>query len=65
MIKEPKVKKILTIGEASEMLGVTVTTLRKWDKNGHFKALRIGTRKGVGDRRYRLEDIKKYLIADK
>ncbi|MGD9129270.1 MAG: helix-turn-helix domain-containing protein [Candidatus Woesebacteria bacterium] len=54
-------KKLLTIKEAAELLKVNTETLRRWDNQGKLKAVRIGSRKGVGDRRYRQEDIKKYL----
>ena len=46
-------EKLLTLEEASEILGVSKITLRRWDKSGKFKALRtIG-----GARRYSEEDI--------
>lgn len=41
--------KLLTIKRAAELLGVTPLTLRRWDKNGRLKAIRVGSR---GDRRY-------------
>lgn len=41
--------KLLRIKKASELLGVTPLTLRRWDKNGRLKAIRVGSR---GDRRY-------------
>lgn len=53
--------KLLTIGQAAKMLGVTTTTLRVWDKSGELTALRVGTRRGKGDRRYKYEDIQAYL----
>lgn len=53
--------KLLTIGQAANMLGVSTRTLRVWDKSGELPALRIGTRKGKGDRRYRPEEIEAYL----
>ena len=48
-------KKMLTIGEAAHVLGVTTTTLRNWDKKGLLKpdALTHG-----GNRRYKLESLK-------
>ena len=33
-------KKLISIKEASVMLGVTPLTLRNWDKNGKLKAMR-------------------------
>lgn len=41
--------KLITIKKASELLGVTSLTLRRWDKSGRLKAIRVGSR---GDRRY-------------
>lgn len=41
--------KLLTIKQASELLGVTPLTLRRWDKSGRLMAVRVGSR---GDRRY-------------
>ena len=33
-------KSYITIKEAAEILGVSPMTLRRWDKNGKFKAFR-------------------------
>lgn len=41
--------KLLRIKKASELLGVTPLTLRRWDKSGRLRAIRVGSR---GDRRY-------------
>ncbi|RUM61469.1 MAG: IS607 family transposase, partial [Persephonella sp.] len=35
-------KKLLRIGEASQILGVSVSTLRRWEKEGKLKPIRIG-----------------------
>lgn len=40
------------------MLRVHIETLRRWDKEGLLKAIIINAR---GDRRYRIEDILKYI----
>lgn len=53
--------RLLKIKEAAILIGVTPVTLRRWDDIGHFKAVRVGVRRGVGDRRYRKEDIENYL----
>ncbi len=50
--------KLLTIKQASDVLNVHVETLRRWDKSGKLKAVRVNER---GDRRYRLEDINKFI----
>lgn len=41
--------KLLRIKDASELLGVTPLTLRRWDESGRLRAIRVGSR---GDRRY-------------
>jgi molybdopterin-binding protein len=47
----------LRIGEAAEMLGVSVETLRRWERDG-----RIGARRtGGGQRLVRLEDVRRLL----
>lgn len=46
--------KLITIKVAADLLGVTITTLRRWDKNGQLPAIRPV--KG-SHRLYRLEDI--------
>ncbi len=53
-MKKKSLPGLLTITEVSEMLKVHPNTLRKWDKKGILKAVRIGQRR---DRRYRKEDI--------
>jgi len=58
----PKTKselpKLLTIKQAAEILNVHVETLRRWDKRGKLKAIRVNER---GDRRYRPENIEKLI----
>lgn len=58
MQKEEKGKKILTIREVSELFGVHQQTLRRWDKEGKLKAIRVGK---VGHRKYRKSDVDKLL----
>lgn len=50
-----KMNKLLSIGQASQLLGVTIQTLRNWDKKGLLKPDELT--KG-GDRRYKLETLK-------
>jgi len=52
---------LLTIRQVADKLSVHVETLRRWDKQGKLKAMRVGSRRGVGDRRYKREDVEKYL----
>ena len=47
-------KKLLTIREAAQILGVHIETLRRWDKDHKLHAVRIGER---GHRRYKREEI--------
>ncbi|MBU1000088.1 helix-turn-helix domain-containing protein [Patescibacteria group bacterium] len=58
----PKTKdelpKLLTIRQAAEILNVHVETLRRWDKSGKLKAIRVNDR---GDRRYKPEDLEKLM----
>jgi predicted site-specific integrase-resolvase len=46
--------RLVTIGEASEMLGVSITTLRRWDKAGRFTAEKTAS----GHRRYDISKLK-------
>lgn len=52
---------LLTINQAAKILNVKPQTLRRWDTLGILKAVRVGTRRGVGDRRYRKQDIEAYI----
>lgn len=51
-------RKLLTIQQAADILGVHPNTLRNMDNRGELKAIRFGAR---GDRRYLKSDINKYL----
>ena len=52
--------KLLKIRKAAEMLGVNPETLRRWDRDGSFKAIRIGKR---GHRMYDESEILKKISA--
>lgn len=55
MIEEqPIEEKLLTIGQAAEILGVSVDTLRRWDKSGKLVAIR---KRGGVHRYYRQKDL--------
>ncbi len=45
---------LITIGEAAELLGVSIMTLRRWDENGRLKAVR---NKPSSDRYYRRKEL--------
>lgn len=55
-------EELLTLKQTAQILKVNEQTLRRWDKEGRLKAVRIGSRRGVGDRRYRMEDIRKIVF---
>ena len=62
MVKDDKrLPELLTIRQVAKILNVHPTTLRRWDKKGKLKAIRVGTRRGVGERRYHREDIIKVI----
>ena len=61
MIKDAVIE-LLTLKETAKILKVHPATLRRWDKQGILRAVRVGKRKGVGDRRYRKSDIETYLL---
>lgn len=55
---DPGSLSLLTLREASDLLGCHPNTLRKWDIDGILKAVRVGTR---NDRRYRRSDIERFV----
>ena len=50
--------KMVSIKKASEILGVSTSTLRRWDDEGKLKPHRTGTR---GHRRYDTDELKDYM----
>lgn len=50
--------KLLTIRQTAEILNVHVGTLRRWDKSGKLKAIKLNDR---GDRRYNQEDVENFI----
>ena len=49
---------VLTLQQACNVLNCHPNTLRNWDNQGLLKAIRFGNRR---DRRYKKEDIVKFL----
>lgn len=49
---------LITIQEAAEMLGLHPETLRRWDRSGRLKAVKVNER---GDRHYVKEEVLKLL----
>lgn len=53
---------LLKIREAALLLGVNPETLRRWDRDGKLKAIKVSKR---GDRRYSKKDIEKFIKQNK
>jgi excisionase family DNA binding protein len=51
----------LSIGEAAQLLKVSIGTLRRWDRIGHLIPIRLHPR---SPRRYRRSDIEALLDTD-
>jgi len=49
---------LLTIGQTSKLLGVSIDTLRRWDKSGKFSSVRISA---GGNRYYRKSDVDLFI----
>ena len=54
----PNLRAFITIPQAADIIGVSPTTLRNWDRAGKLKAVRIPANRY---RLYRGEDIKAFL----
>lgn len=50
--------KLLTISQASEMIGVSIQTLRRWDNSSKLSSVR---KKATGHRYYKKDDIENYI----
>lgn len=51
-------KNLLRIGEAVKLLGVSIDTLRRWDRGGKFLSVRVSS---AGNRYYRRADIDLFI----
>lgn len=58
-------EELLTIKQVATIMNVTPQTLRRWDKSGLLKAVRVGVRRGIGDRRYVKSDVRDYISTIK
>ncbi len=61
MKRDPEIK-LLDIGEASVFLGISVDTLRRYDKYGKLPAIRLAT---GGKRMYKKEDLERFIKGRK
>ncbi len=57
-VKLDDLPELLTIDEVSKLLRVSKITLKRWGKKGKLPAIRINSR---GDRRYRKEEVMRFL----
>ena len=57
-VKEKPLEMMLTTRQVADFLQVSVCTVRRWSDKGLLKFYRIGSR---GDRRYRREDVLRFL----
>ncbi len=53
---------MLTVRDVGQLLSIHVNTVRRWSKKGLLRAYRISSR---GDRRFRREDIERFLEQSK
>ena len=60
MVTDQLPNNLLTIKQVSELLNIHPNTLRRWCEEGKIPVVRVTTR---GDRRFRREDIQRYLEA--
>jgi len=51
-------KVMLTITDVGQLLGLHISTVRRWDNSGILRAYHIGPR---GDRRFKREDVDRFL----
>jgi excisionase family DNA binding protein len=58
MLPKDEIMPMLTVKDVARLLHIHVNTARRWSDQGILKSYRITRR---GDRRFRLEDITRYL----
>ncbi len=57
-VDEELTDSMLTVGEVAQLLHIHTNTVRRWSDRGFIMAYRISRR---GDRRFRREDIARFL----
>jgi excisionase family DNA binding protein len=58
MVTDNQLGSLLTVGEVAQLLHIHNNTVRRWSDQGIIKAYRISRR---GDRRFKREDIARFL----
>ena len=58
--EDSRTDELLRIGAVATLLGVTVETVRNWDRAGKLNPIRLPS----GERRYRRADIEAILASD-
>jgi len=56
-----EINPMLTTSDVARLLNVHMNTVRRWSNQGVLRAYRIGSR---GDRRFRREDIDRFLAEE-
>ena len=58
--RKPKLdsRVMLTVGDAAQLMGVNINTVRRWSNKGILETYRVGPR---GDRRFRRQDVDSFL----
>jgi excisionase family DNA binding protein len=58
MVNDRQIRPMLTVREVAELLHIHTNTVRRWSDQGVLRAYRIAHR---GDRRFRREDVARFL----
>jgi excisionase family DNA binding protein len=61
MANHEEIDPMLTTSDVARLLNVHMNTVRRWSNQGVLRAYRIGSR---GDRRFRREDIDRFLAEE-
>ena len=58
MVDDRQIRPMLTVREVADLLHIHTNTVRRWSDRGVLRAYRIAQR---GDRRFRREDVARFL----